>query len=1090
MYQNTKNNNSFIYAQSQTKNKFLMRSKIINDLEASKKSNNTFVTNNEYKLPSFITSDFAQKGYFQPIEHVNLKLEEYKFNNSNYINANRFSNESSLNSSSNNNNQKIDKKKLLNHKHTSTSILSDYNNNIVYSVGDNKDNNNKNKNIMVNNFCTLRINKIFNGNNDNKFIRNRGSSEEKNFNYNINNNNLNNNIINNINNNSNCINNINLLSPKNNLQKILPTNPTSPKLLDLKKKDSFSSLKSFSNNSNNKEMKDEYIEFLQKKYQDNFDMNKKLENNIKELNKRCNNLINDNKLLNETLNERTTKLNELIQENEKYKKEKKNNQYFYESKIELYKKENIEKNNIIKNLKEEINNLKHSLLIELEKSKDYENNIKRHEIEFQNKLEKEKIKIKNDYKNIFSLSNNDNNNSKESNNNNELNYYENEIELIKKQSNIYLTNLKSKEKSIELITKENEKLLSENIIYRTQIEQYSNKISELYEVIKEKDKYIQSYKKKDNNYNSNNNGNIMENKYQITKINYYYYNKKNGKDININNSYNKLLTNNVFLSSIKKQKLNNEIKNNSFEIKPTIFSKNKEKKIPNMKKIVIDKKFKKQNEVKNLVNNKSIIKINEEKGNKIKEINMETIEKYISKNLENKENLNNNINTNNIMEKENKNKFRESFEIKKINPNDKNKTIKEEKKDNTIKDISNEFKDDEKKKINKIENNIKIEIDELNEAIKKMAKKKNLTYKPKVKKKFQILDGIDITEINTSSPVIQQNISFSSDKILDKTKLFLFGIDRKDTFHIFDIINKNWNSKKLLEIEDISETFVKNYQYEGTIFYNTLNGIFFLTGKKTDILYYYNSINDSMNKICKFNFGHDNGSLLLDKKNDRIFVFSGKNTKICEYYSFKNKKIYRIGDMITDRANASFVINDNKIYGFFGYCYKNNNYANSIEYIDYDKLDKWEEIKKEDLNFDSGDDIKNDIRFDIESVGTINFENEKNKIILYSGIQGDEEDFIVNYFYIFDTFNKSFNKVNKWITNKYKFYLKKWKKNRSNDKEVKGFHFAKNSNFLILPSDINIKDYPQNMAVLIDYSNNIHFIDEHQNIIDIYSADS
>ena len=74
--------------------------------------------------------------------------------------------------------------------------------------------------------------------------------------------------------------------------------------------------------------------------------------------------------------------------------------------------------------------------------------------------------------------------------------------------------------------------------------------------------------------------------------------------------------------------------------------------------------------------------------------------------------------------------------------------------------------------------------------------------------------------------------------------------------------------------------------------------------------------------------------------------------------------------MITDRANASFVINDNKICGFFGYCYKNNNYANSIEYIDYDKLDKWEEIKKEDLNFDSGDDIKNDIRFDIESVGS------------------------------------------------------------------------------------------------------------------------
>ena len=107
-------------------------------------------------------------------------------------------------------------------------------------------------------------------------------------------------------------------------------------------------------------------------------------------------------------------------------------------------------------------------------------------------------------------------------------------------------------------------------------------------------------------------------------------------------------------------------------------------------------------------------------------------------------------------------------------------------------------------------------------------------------------------------------------------------------------MNKKWSFKKILEIEDISETFKKNYQYDGTILYNTLNGIFILTGKKTNILYYYNALNDSINRVCKFNDSHDNGSLLLDKNKNRIFVFSGKNTKTCEFYSFKDKTIYKI----------------------------------------------------------------------------------------------------------------------------------------------------------------------------------------------------
>lgn len=65
--------------------------------------------------------------------------------------------------------------------------------------------------------------------------------------------------------------------------------------------------------------------------------------------------------------------------------------------------------------------------------------------------------------------------------------------------------------------------------------------------------------------------------------------------------------------------------------------------------------------------------------------------------------------------------------------------------------------------------------------------------------------------------------------------------------------------------------------------------------------------------------------------------FWGKNINSCEYYSFSDKKVYSLPDLITDRANASFIISNNKIFGFFGFSYDEDNYANTIEYIDIKK---------------------------------------------------------------------------------------------------------------------------------------------------------
>ena len=62
----------------------------------------------------------------------------------------------------------------------------------------------------------------------------------------------------------------------------------------------------------------------------------------------------------------------------------------------------------------------------------------------------------------------------------------------------------------------------------------------------------------------------------------------------------------------------------------------------------------------------------------------------------------------------------------------------------------------------------------------------------------------------------------------------------------------------------------------------------------------------------------------------------------------------------------------------------------------------------------------------------------------------------------------------------------RWKYTDITKKDKTGFHFAKNSNFLRLPINYNLKAYQDEMDILIDYKNIIHFINQEQKTIDIF----
>ena len=236
------------------------------------------------------------------------------------------------------------------------------------------------------------------------------------------------------------------------------------------------------NNGNERfdKVKDEYIEYLQNQLEENNKNVIRLESKLNELQRRFKNLIDDNRLLNDTLNERNSKLNEYIQENENLRLQINNyidNETKYrmqiqycEKQIGLYENNINDYNNIIKDLKNSNETLTNNLTQSLDNKKNSRNN--------------------------GSNTNNNFNNYNYFNVRNVTSDNEGELQFLKNQNMIYMNNIKSKDYTIDYIQKKNEKLVSENKVFRTQIEQYIQQITSLYTILKQKNKIINIFKQK------------------------------------------------------------------------------------------------------------------------------------------------------------------------------------------------------------------------------------------------------------------------------------------------------------------------------------------------------------------------------------------------------------------------------------------------------------------------------------------------------------------------------------------------------------------------------------------------------------------
>ena len=840
-------------------------------------------------------------------------------------------------------------------------------------------------------------------------------------------------------------------------------------------------------------IKDDYIDFLQKEFEDNTKKSAILDSNNKELMKKCDDLLHDNKLLSSTLNDRSNKLNKIIQENLTVKSQldkalilnQKNEQklQFFQEQFTLYKTSNENYQKIIQELKEQIDQLNNNIS-DLQKT--HEENLNEAEINFNNNLKIEIEKNKKETEDFYE------NKNREEIINNEQKFEEMQLHIknIEEKNDLLNSELNKKDNMYNILLKENEKLMGENTLFKNEIEQYTHQISELNNIIKHKDNIINNLKsenlnnekllnkssscsmiKLDGNEYINENISKLINDNEENKMKIEMLNDKIKNIDQIEKKYNEIINgNNRSLILSEKLAFHMNSTNTSPRNLKTQFNYNNYKESTYPKNYNIINSPNSSNNFRSFISPKKL---------QLQEISTSPRNKYdipktktftnstntiiiSSNNMPSNNNNNTNLPSQRISNKEMKESFQKKIEISP--PQILNKYY------------YNKNNVDTQIKIHGKE--IKTEKDEIKDSIKTMERKKNFTHKPK-----NVGIYISNTEIPSKNEI--QNISIihteNEEEIINE-QYFLYGIDRDDLLHVFDINSRKWsNLRKITELKDVSNTFKKDYQYEGTILYNTLSGLYILTGEKTDVLYFYNSLTDSVTKICKFNFCHDNGSLFFDSGNDALFVFGGKKIKSCEYYSFKDKKIYKLPELNLDRANASYIVSNNKIFAFFGFCYSKNTYCNNIEYIDYTKKDRWYELSNISL-------LKNDISFDIESVSTMYYRNDPNLILIYCGIQGDEEDFVTEYYLIYDSVKNTMDKINKFNLQQFKYLGKKWKNYTLKNSDQKGFHFAKNSRFLKLPKNNNYEGYNSNdeIEVLIDYKNNVHFIQQDKQKIDVY----
>jgi hypothetical protein len=161
-----------------------------------------------------------------------------------------------------------------------------------------------------------------------------------------------------------------------------------------------------------------------------------------------------------------------------------------------------------------------------------------------------------------------------------------------------------------------------------------------------------------------------------------------------------------------------------------------------------------------------------------------------------------------------------------------------------------------------------------------------------------------------------------------------------------------------LEFVDYAE-FTENYTPIGSVYLNTAFGLFIVSGKNHDMLFFYNPINKSMSKLGYLQDNHAHGALIYYEKENILICLSGLHNRKVEYYTNddllinntqtnvylrrKNKWI-SLPEMNVERSEASYIIVNDTLYAFFGHCGPQNQNLSSVEKLDLSRPVQWRTV--------------------------------------------------------------------------------------------------------------------------------------------------
>lgn len=267
------------------------------------------------------------------------------------------------------------------------------------------------------------------------------------------------------------------------------------------------------------------------------------------------------------------------------------------------------------------------------------------------------------------------------------------------------------------------------------------------------------------------------------------------------------------------------------------------------------------------------------------------------------------------------------------------------------------------------------------------------------KKSFSLSEQIVEVYFDTDQPPENRSIKTSNDvlptelenKVVDlgevsdtnsklPGKKAIKALDRQDSLaeKVFSIsegsksILRVYDSKRILkfDLEYQQFSFIKFIDFDGfegdfiasnSLYLNSPNGLFIVTGENCNMFYFYNSRKRTMTKLAKLSYCHSAGGLIYCEKDNSIICLSGKDTRKVERYynndiltsfssprSKQSKNMWtELTEMAEERSNSAYIIiNNTCIYTFFGYCHPKRKYLETIERLDISEADNvtWERV--------------------------------------------------------------------------------------------------------------------------------------------------